>query len=61
MLRLMQAGLIAGVVQAIAVVAVTTVLLLCGAAASFAWPGIMSVGVAAFGANAHAAAKALWT
>ena len=31
----------------------------CGAAALFAWPGIMSIGVAAFGANAHAAAKAL--
>jgi hypothetical protein len=31
----------------------------CGTAASFAWPGIMSIGVAAFGANAHAAAKAL--
>jgi hypothetical protein len=31
----------------------------CGAAALFAWPGIMSIGIAAFGANAHAAAKAL--
>jgi hypothetical protein len=31
----------------------------CGAGALFAWPGIMSIGVAAFGANAHAAAKAL--
>jgi hypothetical protein len=31
----------------------------CGAAALFVWPGIMSIGVAVFGANAHAAAKAL--
>jgi hypothetical protein len=29
------------------------------AAASFAWPGVMSIGVAIFGANAQAAAKAL--
>jgi hypothetical protein len=29
------------------------------AAASFAWPGLMSIGAAAFGANAHACAKAL--
>ena len=28
-------------------------------AASFAWPGVTSIGAAAFGANAHAAAKAL--
>lgn len=31
----------------------------CAAAASVAWAGLMSIGVAAFGANAHAAARAL--
>jgi hypothetical protein len=31
----------------------------CAAAASFVWPGMMSIGVAVFGANAQAAAKAL--
>ena len=31
----------------------------CRAAAALVWPGLMSIGVAAFGANAHSAAKAL--
>ena len=31
----------------------------CTALAALVWPGLMSIGVAAFGANAHVAAKAL--
>ena len=31
----------------------------CTAAASIAWPGLLSIGSAAFGANAYAAAKAI--